>query len=163
MDELPAPRRDHDRGGARGEAGYRSAAIGKWHLGQEGLVAGGSGLPGERGRQSRRFAWQHVSALLAGGEMARLGWRTFPEEREYLTDRLTREAEAFLEQSAGGPFFLYLSHYAVHADSGQAAAGGEYKAKAPSGGQSRTRSTLRWSKDWIRAWVRCSQSSTHSA
>src|SRR5207302_1522689 len=33
---------------------------------------------------------------------------------EYLTDRLTTEAEKFLDQNRNGPFFLYLAHYAVH-------------------------------------------------
>jgi hypothetical protein len=33
---------------------------------------------------------------------------------EYLTDRLTAEAERFIEQNRGRPFFLYLAHYAVH-------------------------------------------------
>jgi arylsulfatase A-like enzyme len=33
---------------------------------------------------------------------------------EYLTDRLTDEALKFIESKKGQPFFLYLSHYAVH-------------------------------------------------
>jgi hypothetical protein len=33
---------------------------------------------------------------------------------EYLTDRLTTEAERFLEAHRSGPFFLYLPHYTVH-------------------------------------------------
>src|SRR5258708_29796368 len=33
---------------------------------------------------------------------------------EYLTDRLTAEAEGFLQRSKDKPFFLYLAHYAVH-------------------------------------------------
>ena len=33
---------------------------------------------------------------------------------EYLTDRLTDEAIAFVEQNRARPFFLYLAHYAVH-------------------------------------------------
>ena len=32
----------------------------------------------------------------------------------YLTDRLTDEAEKFIESSKDQPFFLYLSHFAVH-------------------------------------------------
>ena len=35
-------------------------------------------------------------------------------EGEYLTDRLTTEAEKFIEQNRARPFFLYLPHYAVH-------------------------------------------------
>src|SRR5205823_2559373 len=33
---------------------------------------------------------------------------------EYLTDRLTQEAEKFIEKNRDRPFFLYLAHYAVH-------------------------------------------------
>lgn len=33
---------------------------------------------------------------------------------EYLTDRLTREAERFIERNRERPFFLYLAHFAVH-------------------------------------------------
>jgi len=33
---------------------------------------------------------------------------------EYLTDRLTTEAEKFIEASKDQPFFLYLAHFAVH-------------------------------------------------
>jgi arylsulfatase A-like enzyme len=35
-------------------------------------------------------------------------------EQEYLTDRLTIEAESFIEKNKKKPFCLYLSHYAVH-------------------------------------------------
>src|SRR5205809_982921 len=33
---------------------------------------------------------------------------------EYLTDRLTAEAEKFIDTNRDRPFFLYLAHYAVH-------------------------------------------------
>jgi arylsulfatase A len=33
---------------------------------------------------------------------------------DYLTDRLTDEAEKFIEQNRAKPFFLYLPHYTVH-------------------------------------------------
>jgi len=35
-------------------------------------------------------------------------------EGQYLTDRLTDEAEAFVEANKARPFFLYMPHYAVH-------------------------------------------------
>jgi arylsulfatase A-like enzyme len=35
-------------------------------------------------------------------------------EGEYLTDRLTAEAEKFIEANQKKPFFLYLAHYTVH-------------------------------------------------
>ena len=33
---------------------------------------------------------------------------------DYLPDRLAEEAEQFIRDSADTPFFLMLSHYAVH-------------------------------------------------
>src|SRR5207237_7529222 len=42
-----------------------------------------------------------------------LGLEKAPEG-EYLTDRLTAEAEKFIETNRDKPFFLYLSHYSVH-------------------------------------------------
>jgi arylsulfatase A len=89
-------------------AGYRTACIGKWHLGTKGflpadqgfdVVAGGD----EAGSTSSFFypQWQKkVSLAGAPGD--------------YLTDRLTTLAVDFIEQNAARPFFLYLPHFAVH-------------------------------------------------
>ncbi len=49
------------------------------------------------------------------------------EPNEYLTDRLNREAMDFIRRHKGAPFFLYLSHYAVHTK--LSAAGPELLAK----------------------------------
>ena len=71
-------------------------------------------------------------------KILRLGWRPFPDERpgEYLTDRLTREAEAFLDEHGDKPFFLYLSHYAVHTKiQGRPEVVAKYRAKKPAGSQ----------------------------
>jgi arylsulfatase A-like enzyme len=96
--------------------GYATASIGKWHLGgpecypqHQGFdlnVAGGDiGHPasyfwpyGQKGASYR------VPGLAdAGGS-----------EGEYLTDRLTDAALAFMNSNRANPFFLYLAHYAVH-------------------------------------------------
>lgn len=75
--------------------GYRSAAIGKWNVGnspeKQGFDLGipGSGFEGH-----------------------------FNEGGEYLTDHLTEKAVIFIKENnpekTGDPFFLYLAHYAVH-------------------------------------------------
>ena len=39
---------------------------------------------------------------------------TVRDDQEYLTDRLTEEAEKFIDANKDRPFFLYLAHYAVH-------------------------------------------------
>jgi arylsulfatase A-like enzyme len=87
--------------------GYRTAVIGKWHLGR-----------GESGPANQGFD------VAIGGEdeaapasfFAPYGLARLPDRGagEYLTDRLTDEALAFLDASAGQPFFLVLSHFAVH-------------------------------------------------
>jgi arylsulfatase A-like enzyme len=72
-------------------AGYATASIGKWHLGE------GEYLPQHRG----------FDLNFAGGSWGR-------HTGEYLTDRLALESERFIEANRSRPFFLYLSLYAVH-------------------------------------------------
>ena len=93
-------------------AGYLSAHIGKWHL-------GGAGFEPERQGFDVNIAGDETGTPLSyfapfqrnGRFMPRL--ETAPEG-QYLTDRLTSEAELFIEQHKDKPFFLYLAHYAVH-------------------------------------------------
>lgn len=81
-------------GEALKEAGYKTAAIGKWHIGNS---------PDKQG-----FDVSFSSTSL--------GFRTghFNENGEYLADRLTDEAIKFIKDNLDSPFFLYLSHYSVH-------------------------------------------------
>ncbi|MEW5975419.1 MAG: sulfatase [Acidobacteriota bacterium] len=93
-------------------AGYKTAAIGKWHL-------GGKGYGPQQQGFDLNVAGDHTGTPLSYFYPFRKGHSVMPGlERgtagEYLTDRLTREAESFLEKSQDQPFFLYLSHYAVH-------------------------------------------------
>lgn len=90
-------------------AGYRTAQIGKWHLGDQpatlptgqgfdfNFAGGSTGAP-------RSFFRPYKNVPHAGSG----------PEGEYLTDRLTDEACAFIERSKDGPFFLYLPFYSVH-------------------------------------------------
>jgi arylsulfatase A-like enzyme len=92
--------------------GYTTCHIGKWHLGGEPYwpttqgfdinIAGcHAGSP-----PSYFFPYRNNALALPGLAEGKPG--------EYLTDRLTDEAIAFISASKDKPFFLYLPFYAVH-------------------------------------------------
>ncbi|HEX8198873.1 MAG TPA: sulfatase, partial [Isosphaeraceae bacterium] len=91
------------------EAGYATAFVGKWHLGgapfypeHQGFDRNVAGC--EKGSPPSYFSPYRITNLSDG------------PPGEYLTDRLTEEAIRFIEaaRSGGRPFYLHLSHYAVH-------------------------------------------------
>ncbi len=89
------------------EHGYATAIYGKWHLGED------PSNPMHHGFDVHIPDWAK-------------GWPNgsyyFPfklkgmdgKDGDYLTDRLTDEALIFIEENRSAPFFLYLSHFAVH-------------------------------------------------
>lgn len=77
------------------KAGYVSAAFGKWNVGN---------TPEEQG----------FDVSLDRYEMYGYNGGHFGKNGEYLTDRLTNEAAEFILNHKDQPFFLYLSHHAVH-------------------------------------------------
>lgn len=103
------------------EAGYRTASIGKWHLGTEpfslpqhhgfdvNIAGNGHGAPG-----NYFFPYDGDWAIPTTGLRAR--WNVLPDGKpgEYLTDRLTDEAVKFIRDNRDRPFFLYFPHYGVH-------------------------------------------------
>jgi arylsulfatase A-like enzyme len=93
-------------------AGYATAHVGKWHLGGDGFG------PKEQGFDVN-VAGDHTGTPLSYVAPFQRQGRFMPglvhaPDGEYLTDRLTAEAEQFIEQNRDRPFFLYLAHYAVH-------------------------------------------------
>jgi len=96
-------------------AGYVSASIGKWHVGHEGFY------PTDQGFDLNVAGWTHGSpASYWDPYTSDKEWNpSIPtlaprHEGEYLTDRLTDEAIAFIRKNSDRPFFCYLPHYAVH-------------------------------------------------
>ena len=87
--------------------GYTSASIGKWHLGGEDYYPEKQGF-------DLNVAGCHLGA--PPSYFSPYGIPTLKDgpQGEYLTDRLTDEALAFIERSKAQPFFLYLPHYGVH-------------------------------------------------
>ena len=81
---------------ALSEAGYASAHLGKWHLGRSD--------PGEHGFDV------HDGSTANGGPGA------YPDPNPKDVFGMTERAVAFMEEQsgAGRPFYLQLSHYAVH-------------------------------------------------
>ena len=98
--------------------GYRTAHIGKWHLGdaahypeQQGfdMNVGGTlwGAP-----QTYYYPWRGDKRY--GGEPRYVPGLGYSKPGDYLPDRLTDEALTFLDRAAGQPFFLNLWFYTVH-------------------------------------------------
>ena len=89
------------------KAGYATAFVGKWHLGN------GEYAPDRRGF-GESFAASHFgSHRTMFAPHVRIPARG-ASEGAYLTDTLTEAALRFLERSRERAFFLYLSYYSVH-------------------------------------------------
>ncbi len=108
------------------KAGYRTMAIGKWHLGAHvslrplnrgfdeffGFLTGGHQYFPENWTLNDV---SEVTSQYAAYRTKLLRNDTRINEQEYLTDALSREAVRFVERNAGNPFFLYLAYNAPHA------------------------------------------------
>ena len=97
--------------------GYRSAFIGKWHLGGKGH------LPTDQGFDLNFGGWDYGQPPsyfdpYTLGQRLPQGIPTLTPRKpgEYLTDREADEAVRFVRANANAakPFLLYLAHYAVH-------------------------------------------------
>lgn len=108
------------------QAGYKSAAIGKWHLGAHpsqrplkrgftdffGFLTGGHRyFPEEWTLQDENAVNSQFDAYRT--KLLRNDQRI--EEKEYLTDALSREAVNYIEKYKNDPFFIYLAYNAPHA------------------------------------------------
>ena len=113
--ERQLPLAEYTLGEAFRDAGYATGFIGKWHLGDSTYLPGAQGFETtvavNGGGQPSSYFFPYRDARTPALDVPDL---EDGHEGEYLTDRLTDEAIAFLDSHASGPFLLVLSHYAVH-------------------------------------------------
>jgi arylsulfatase A len=97
-------------------AGYTTGIIGKWHLTGYANHGASEIPPGRHGFDETIIS---ENRGIGGGSyfhpyhFNRQIAKRLPG-KEYLIDRCNLEAVEFIERHKDGPFFLYLSHYAVH-------------------------------------------------
>jgi arylsulfatase A-like enzyme len=88
------------------QAGYKTAFLGKWHMGEE------------QGDDNPRKGFDKWISFKGQGEYfdpeLNIDGKRIKKEG-YITDILTDYALDWLEEEKDNPFFLYLSHKAVHA------------------------------------------------
>ncbi len=114
------------------EAGYATAMIGKWGLGD-------AGSDGDPGRQGFDHTFGYLNQVLAHNSYPEFLWRngekvplrnvaTYVDVKpefgglgsysttkvDFAADFITEEAESFITQNAERPFFLYLAYTAPH-------------------------------------------------
>jgi len=112
--ELPMPAADVTVAMALHDAGYRTAVIGKWGIGNVGT----SGEPKNKGfdyafgfLDQRHAHRQYTDHLFRNGER-------YPTdlEHDYVNDLFTRETLGFIGASDPRPFFVYLNYTVPHAE-----------------------------------------------
>jgi len=95
-------------------AGYRTAVVGKWGLGNP-------GTPGQPDRQGFEHAFGFLDHRHAHRQYTDHLWRNAERvsvdlDRDYVNDLFTQETEAFIQRKDGRPFFVYLNYTVPHAE-----------------------------------------------
>ncbi|WP_200975066.1 sulfatase-like hydrolase/transferase [Echinicola sp. 20G] len=110
---------------ALGRGGYKSMALGKWHLGahesqrplERGFTEFYGFLTGGHHYLPEKLDLNDLSEITSQYDAYRtklLKNNSRVEEKEYVTDALSREAVDFIERNQEEPFFIYLAYNAPH-------------------------------------------------
>ena len=95
------------------DAGYRTALIGKWGLGQPGTT-------GQPDRQGFDYAFGFLDQRHAHRQFTdhlwRNGERVVVDTGDYANDLFTKETAAFIQTDDRRPFFVYLNYTVPHAE-----------------------------------------------
>lgn len=99
--------------------GYHTVIIGKWH--QTGYIRGGAKYESSPDKHGFDEVIISENEGIANGtyfypyHFNKDVRKLLPGDKEFLVDRMNEEAVRYIDrQTADQPFFLYLSHYAVH-------------------------------------------------
>lgn len=101
------------------QAGYTTASVGKWHLGDAGHAPETQGFDinvgGNHWGAPTSFFFPYRGRR-PNGEIRYVPHLAMGESNEYLTDRLTSEAIGVIDyaEKRNKPFFVMLNHYAPH-------------------------------------------------
>ncbi len=98
------------------DAGYLTAHIGKWHLGDAAHYPETQGFDFEVGgtHWGCPSTFFHPYRGMSHGELRYVPGLGLGKQDDYLTDRLTDQALGFIDAAKDRPFFLYMAYYTVH-------------------------------------------------
>ena len=94
--------------------GYATCHVGKWHLGPEAWYPEAQGFDYNYGGCDYGQPPSYFDPYTRDSERPNIPTLSPRKKGEYLTDREADEAVGFIKKHKDEPFFLYMSHYAVH-------------------------------------------------